>query len=195
MEFLGDSVLHFLITKVLYDRYPESNEGFLTRLRTKLVSGETLSGFAQSLGLDRFVLMNQRAYAQNWNSNPRILEDVFEALLGAMYLDRGLPHCRRFVERMLDRHISWEDIIIDNNHKDQLMRVCQHNGWNMPSYEIVTVDGPEHSKLYHIQVHVNERPCVGRGCHTNKRKAEQHAAKEAIEYLKLSVPISAAALE
>jgi len=185
-------VLNFLVTKVLYDRYPQSNEGLLTRLRTKLVSGEMLASFARSLGLERYVLMNERAYSRSWNLNARILEDVFESLVGAMYLDRGLPHCRRFVERILQTYVCWDEVLVDNNHKDRLMRVCQQKGWSMPCYEIVKVEGPDHSKKYHIQVHVNEHTCVGHGCNTNKRKAEQSAAKEAICSLNLVVPPSAA---
>lgn len=192
LEFLGDSVLNFIITKMLFDRFPRSNEGFLTRVRTKLVSGDTLAKIASDLGLHKFVIMNTRAYTQHWNTNKRILEDVFESLVGAMYLDRGMPYCRRFIERVLTEYISWEDIIEDTNHKDQLMRVCQRNGWKMPCYEIIGVNGPDHRKSYHIHVHVNDQQQVGQGVHANKRKAEQMAAKSAIRMLRLNVPNSAA---
>tara|TARA_B000000477_G_scaffold118787_1_gene118592 strand:- start:30 stop:746 length:717 start_codon:yes stop_codon:yes gene_type:complete len=192
LEFLGDSVLNFIVTRMIFDRYPNSNEGFMTRIRTKLVSGDNLSRISRDMGLSNFVIMNNRAYTQNWNSNKRILEDVFESLVGAMYMDRGMPHCRRFLERVLSKYISWEDIIQDTNHKDQLMRVCQRNGWKMPVYEINNVNGPDHRKCYHIDVHVNDYFAVGQGVHANKRKAEQLAAKSAIELLNLSVPKSAA---
>lgn len=192
LEFLGDSVLNFLITKMLFDRYPTSNEGFLTRVRTKLVSGDTLSKIAKDLKLDEFVIMNNRAYTQNWNTNKRIMEDVFESLVGAMYMDRGMSHCRKFIERVLSKYISWEDIIEDTNHKDQLMRVCQRNGWKMPLYEINDINGPDHRKCYNIHVHVNDQKSVGEGVHANKRKAEQLAAQAAIKMLQLTIPDSAA---
>lgn len=192
-EFLGDSVLNFVVTKLLYDRYPTSNEGFLTRIRTKLVSGDYLARLSTHLGLDRFVIMSARAYTQHWHKNRRILEDVFEALVGAIYLDRGLPYCRRFIERLFDKYVDWTQILEDTNHKDQLMRACQRKGWKTPIYEVFqTHETDKREKTYDIQVHVSEHLCVGRGVHTNKRKAEQLAAKNAIEVLHLSVPQSSA---
>src|SRR5210317_198533 len=96
LEFMGDSVLGFVITKFLFDQYKDRQEGFLTKARTKLVRGETLANIARKLNLDRWVLMDDKGMRNGWNKNTKVLEDVFEALLGAIYLDIGLIHAKTF---------------------------------------------------------------------------------------------------
>jgi ribonuclease-3 len=85
LEFIGDSVLGFVITKFLFDRHESKQEGFLTKARTKLVRGETLAKIATKLGLEKLVIMDEKGMRNGWNNNPKILEDVFEALIGAIY--------------------------------------------------------------------------------------------------------------
>jgi len=189
LEFLGDSVVNFVVTKYLFERYPRSAEGFLTRIRTKIVSGESLALLSEHLQLPSFVLMNTRALQQNWNKNDRIMEDIFESIVGAMYLDKGLPCCRQFMIKVLDTYVNWEDILQDTNHKDMLMRICQRKGWPMPLYVIENTCGPDHKKIFNIHVLVNEI-VRGQGKHGNKRKAEQLAAQEAIVDLDVEVPKS-----
>jgi ribonuclease-3 len=107
LEFLGDSVVNFIVTRYLFERYPTSAEGFLTRIRTKLVSGASLSIMSEALQLPSFALMNSRALQQNWQNNDRIMEDLFESIVGAMYLDKGfsppvmsVPHLQDIVLRI-----------------------------------------------------------------------------------------------
>ena len=90
LEFMGDSVLGFIITRHLFDKYEKEQEGFLTKARTKMVRGKTLCEIATQLGLDSWILMDDKGIRNNWNTNPNILEDVFEALVGAIYLDLGM---------------------------------------------------------------------------------------------------------
>ena len=94
LEFIGDSVLGFVITKFLFDRYESRQEGFLTKARTKLVRGETLAKIANTLNLNELVIMDEKGMRNQWNNNPKILEDVFEALIGAIYMDIGLIHAK-----------------------------------------------------------------------------------------------------
>ena len=89
LEFMGDSVLGFVITKFLFDQYKDRQEGFLTKARTKLVRGETLAEIARKLNLDKWILMDDKGMRNGWNKNTKVLEDVFEALLGAIYMDIG----------------------------------------------------------------------------------------------------------
>jgi ribonuclease-3 len=90
LEFIGDSVLGFVITKFLFDQYENKQEGFLTKARTKLVRGETLANIASKLELYKWVQMDEKGMRNGWNKNPKILEDVFESLVGAIYMDLGL---------------------------------------------------------------------------------------------------------
>src|SRR5210317_1677879 len=122
LEFMGDSVLGFIITKFLFDRYESRQEGFLTKARTKLVRSETLADIALKMGLNNMVLMDEKGMRNNWNNNPKILEDVFEALVGAIYMDLGLLHAKEFVLRIYNNpnFIDLNAIMVDDNFKDHL---------------------------------------------------------------------------
>ena len=97
LEFMGDSVLGFIITKFLFDRFEDRQEGFLTKARTKLVRGKTLCEIAERLQLHAWILMDDKGIRNGWNTNANILEDVFEALVGAIYMDLGIIHAKTFV--------------------------------------------------------------------------------------------------
>src|SRR6056300_84126 len=144
LEFIGDSVLGFVITKYLYDRYEEKQEGFLTKARTQLVRGETLGGIANKLGLHEHVLMDEKGMRNGWNTNPKILEDVFEALIGAIYMDLGLLHAKQFVLSIYENPqlVDMKSIMVDNNYKDHLMRYTQSNSLPLPEYRVTSqIDG------------------------------------------------------
>ena len=182
LEFIGDSVLGFVITKFLFDRYESEQEGFLTKARTKLVRGETLASIATKLELFRWVLMDEKGIRNGWNRNTKVLEDTFEAFIGAIYMDLGLVHAKRFIldifmdEKMIDMNC----IMVDDNFKDQLMRYCQSNKFELPKYEINShVDG-----IFEISAVVNGE-VMGIGRAKNKKQAEQSAAQLVIKALKL----------
>jgi ribonuclease-3 len=173
LEFMGDSVLGFIITKFLFDRYEERQEGFLTKARTKLVRSETLADIALKLGLNDIVLMDEKGMRNGWNNNPKILEDVFEALVGAIYMDLGLLHAKQFILRIYQdpKYVDLNSIMIDDNFKDHLMRHCQVNGWELPEYRVVAhEDG-----IFFIDAIVNNED-VARGYAKSKKQAEQNAA-------------------
>ena len=174
LEFIGDSVLGFVITKYLYDRYEEKQEGFLTKARTQLVRGETLAGIANKLGLHTHVLMDEKGMRNGWNTNPKILEDVFEALIGAIYMDLGLLHAKQFVLSIYENPqlVDMKSIMVDNNYKDHLMRYTQSNSLPLPDYRVTTqIDG-----IFTVDVFV-DNVFLGRGYAKSKKHAEQNAAK------------------
>jgi len=133
LEFIGDSVLGFVITKFLFDRYESKQEGFLTKARTKLVRGETLAKIANTLNLNELVIMDEKGMRNQWNNNPKILEDVFEALIGAIYMDIGLIHAKEFILRIYQdpEIVDMNSIMVDDNYKDHLMRHCQVNNLSL----------------------------------------------------------------
>ena len=136
LEFMGDSVLGFVITKWLFDKFEDKQEGFLTKARTKLVRSETLASIALKLGLNKLVLMDEKGMRNEWNNNPKILEDVFEALVGAIYMDCGLLHAKQFILGIYENpeFIDLNCIMVDDNFKDHLMRYCQTNSFELPEY-------------------------------------------------------------
>ena len=174
LEFIGDSVLGFVVTKWLFDRYESQQEGFLTKARTKLVRGETLAAIARKLQLHDMILMDEKGMRNKWNNNTKILEDVFEALCGAIYMDLGLLHTKEFILRIYEdpAFVDMQCLLVDDNFKDHLMRYCQTNNYPLPEYRIA-----DHTEgVFVIDAYVKDR-FLGRGWAKSKKQAEQNAAR------------------
>jgi ribonuclease-3 len=169
LEFMGDSVLGFIITKHLFDLHEKEQEGFLTKARTKMVRGKTLCEISHVLGLDKLILMDEKGERNGWNTNEHIMEDVFEALVGAIYLDLGMVHAKKFV---LESFTKVETSLIDDNWKDQLMRWCQALKYPLPDYQVA---GQMNGQFF-ISVFVDGLNC-GSGFASTKKQAEQNAAQ------------------
>ncbi len=182
LEFMGDSVLGFIITKMLFDKYENLQEGFLTKARTKLVRGATLAHIARHMGLENWVLMDDKGCRNGWTSNDKILEDVFEALVGAIYMDLGLLYAKRFVLDIYSNPtiINMDQIMVDDNFKDQLMRYCQQSKIPLPVYTVENHD----SKIFNVSVMVRDA-VVGMGSASTKKQAEQNSAYNALKNLNI----------
>ena len=180
LEFIGDSVLNLIIARLLYDKYPSENEGFMTKLRTRIVSGQCLSEIARLMELHNHVRMNEKALKQGWNKNNRILEDVFEAIIGAVYLDLGLEMATTYVQSKLTKYVDFNDVLKDSNYKDILMRYTQNSNLKLPLYAVTNENGPNHNKQFIVNVYINENG-IGEGIAKNKKQAEQLAAKNALQ--------------
>jgi len=181
LEFLGDAVLGFIVGRYLYETYPDANEGFLTQMRTKLVSGKALSGIAQRMGLGNLVLMSPKALRSGFNTNPRILEDVLESLIGAVFLDAGMVAARSFVLEIIRRHIDAESLTKNTNYKDTLMQHCQSLAQPLPVYDAFPGQGGG------FGVVASACGVQGYGEGTTKRAAEQLAARGVL--VNLGVPV------
>lgn len=182
LEFIGDSVLNLIVAKYLFETYPTEDEGFMTKLRTRIVSGTCLSQIARKMGIQNHIRMNEKAMRQRWNENKRILEDALEALIGAIYLDLGLYYAKTFVLRQLETHVDESDVMMDTNYKDMLMRYTQTNGVSLPVYQLREEDGPNHNKMFVMNVCIDGN-MLGEGIANNKKQAEQNAAKKALQCL------------
>lgn len=169
LEFMGDSVLGFVITKHLFDLHEKEQEGFMTKARTKMVRGKTLCEISKVLGLDNLILMDEKGERNGWNTNEHIMEDVFEALVGAVYLDLGMVHAKKFV---LDAFSKVQTSLVDDNYKDQLMRWCQALKYPLPEYKVM---GNTNGQFF-ITVVVDGLEC-GSGFAQTKKQAEQNAAE------------------
>ena len=180
LEFMGDSVLGFVITKMLFDKYEERQEGFLTKVRTKMVRGNTLAGIALKLSLDKWILMDDKGIRNGWNTNEKILEDALEALIGAIYLDLGLIHAKKFILQIYSNTsmVDMESLMVDDNYKDRLMRYCQQIKIDLPQYPIDF----HNNGMFGVSVIVDGHT-VASGSAKNKKQAEQNAAQDAIRLL------------
>ena len=182
-EFLGDSVLNLVVAKYLFNKLPNSHEGNLTKIRTKLVNGKTLSMFATKLELSKFLILNYKVENINGRNNNRILEDIFESLICSIYLDLGFNYAEKFVLNLIEKHIDFDELLIDDNYKDILLRFCQNKFGTTPNYKITETSGPPHNRTFKISCYIQELEYkYGKG--KNKKDAEQVAARETLKYFK-----------
>ena len=183
-EFLGDSVLSLVVAKYLFNKYPNEHEGYLTKIRTKLVNGKTLSFLAEKLNLGKFLILNTKVENINGRTNKRILEDIFEALICAIYLDLGFDYAEKFIISTINKFINFDELLIDNNYKDILLRYCQNKYSTTPTYELIESYGPPHNKTFKIVCLINGKKHKY-GIGKNKKDAEQISAQETINELNI----------
>ena len=182
-EFLGDSVLNLVVANYVFNKYKNSHEGHLTKIRTKLVNGKTLAEFAIKLNLNKFIILNYKVENINGRNNHRILEDIFESLICSIYLDLGFNHAEKFILSLIEKHIDFEALLIDNNYKDILLRFCQNKFGTTPIYNVIETTGPPHNRTFKIICVIqNVEYKWGRG--KNKKDSEQLAAKETLIFFK-----------
>lgn len=180
LEYLGDSVLNLIIGEYLFAKFPNEAEGFLTKVRAKMVNRDALNIAAEKIHLADFLLLSSNI-SQNVISNSKsILSDAFEALIGAIYLDTGLEACTRFIIRVIaDPMLEEGEHLIDENYKSQLLEFAQAKKLSTPVYETVEEEGPHHARVFTIEVIIgNIKYGEGRGM--SKKSAEQNAAKSAL---------------
>lgn len=164
LEFLGDSVLNLIVGEYLYDTFQDKDEGFLTKLRTKIVRSDKLSEFAEKLGFRKFLLISSHleriTTANQGRNNPRLMEDVFEGFLGALYKDQGLYsngfNCARlFIRSVMKKYINLKTLIcVNDNFKDSLLRYYQTQGWVHPVYHLIK---NENNKCFTVAVSLDKQ--------------------------------------
>lgn len=183
-EFLGDSVLNLIIAKFIFHKYPDKEEGYLTRIRTKLVNGKTLAYLAKKINLNQFLIISKNVESINGRNNDRILEDIFEAFLCSIHTDLGYKYAENFVLRLINEHIDFNFLEEDNNYKDILLRKCQQSLQINPEYELISTTGPAHKKVFTSIVIINgTRYSTGMG--NTKKESEQNASKNTLEIIRL----------
>jgi ribonuclease-3 len=185
LEFLGDAVLDFVVGAWVYNHFPEMQEGDLTRMRSALVRTDTLAEFARRLDLGPALRLGRGELASGGRQRDNLLCATFEAVIGAMYLDMGVPAVETFVEPLLtdvsSKVISQEEIY---DPKSTLQEWTQSNKLGTPRYITVASSGPDHARVFIVEVQVNGK-AYGRGEGTSKQAAAQAAAQAALESLSL----------
>lgn len=183
LEFLGDSVLGLVVSEALYRRHGEREEGDLTKMKARLVCGATLGRVARNLGLGDHVLMSKGEEATGGRARASILADVVEAILGAIYLDGGPDAARAAVRRwILDRPDLLPRGTRLGNDKSRLQEVVQGRMKAPPQYRVLSVTGPDHERVFHVEVRVGG-VSLGEGRGASKKAAEQVAAGRALTRL------------
>lgn len=183
LEFLGDSVLGFVIAHFVFETFPDRDEGFLTRLRSKLVNTRALADRAGRIGIGELVLLSENAEQDRGRANENILADAYEALVGALFLDQGIEAATRFVHRTALEGIDLENLAgREDNHKSRLLEHSQARGWPQPSYRVLLEEGPGHERTFTVEAVVRGQG-IATGRAGSKKQAEQLAAAAALDAL------------
>ena len=182
LEFLGDAVLGCVVAELLFKKYPYQEEGFLTEMRSKIVSRSNLNQLAKKMGLDELIEFDNRVvnYPAKQGS---LLGDAFEALIGAVYLDKGYKFTQNFLlNHIIKPHVDINTLeLTETNFKSKVIEWCQHHGKDI-TFELVANAEGDSAKLFTIQVAVDGEHC-GTGRDYNKKNAEKLAAEKACEAL------------
>jgi ribonuclease-3 len=179
LEFLGDSVLGVVCASLLYEKYPDKSEGELAKIKSVAVSEDILSGIARLLQLDTLLILGKGEELTGGRTKKALLADAMEALIGALYLDSGYKAAFDFVSRYLVPEIDRvRDTGLYRDYKSLLQELCQQYYRTYPDYRLVKQSGPEHDRMFWVEVGVNGRQ-YGPGMGRNKKSAEQEAARMA----------------
>lgn len=184
LEFLGDAVLDLIVTDLLMQKFPQDNEGSLSKKRASLVNESTLAMFSQKIGLPEKMLFGKGEQQTGGDKKPRLQASAFEALIGAIYLDGGFQQAKSLIEVVIIDEIekmalgSFEDF--HNDYKTRLQEIIQSEGKSSPLYKIISETGPSHEKIFEVEISMTNYPPV-RATGKSKKNAEQAAAKIALK--------------
>jgi len=181
LEFLGDSVLNLIIGEYLFNKFPQEEEGFLTKVRAKMVNRNALSLVADNLNMGELLIISSSVPKSITHNSKSMLSDALEALIGAIYLDKGIDTCKKFIQtNILEPALKNGEHLVDENYKSQLLEYAQANKLAIPVYQIVSEEGPHHDKTFIAEVIIGEK-VLGEGKGKSKKEAEQNAAQVALK--------------
>ena len=184
LEFLGDSVLSFLIANELYKRFPRIDEGDLSRLRAQLVKESSLSTIATSMGLGDFIRLGEGELKSAGWRRPSILADTFESIIGAIYLDGGIEPAHTFILRFFETQLNEMDPkLIQKDPKTLLQELLQSKKSDLPIYTVVSIEGEAHSQTFTIECSIKKLNIKTQGVGNSRRIAEQEAASKAYQLM------------
>ena len=178
LEFVGDAVVGLLVAEYLYNLYPDADEGKLTKMRINIVSTKGLNHLATKLNLDEFIIMNNKGMKNEWNKNPKIMENAFEAFMGALYIDIGIDQTRRVLTNLIEEVMDDEYITHDGNYKDILSKT------NKSIEYIYQEAGTGHTKCFIVKASIDGL-VISEGFGTTKKDAEQSVARRVLMCMQL----------
>lgn len=182
LEFLGDSVLSIVVADYLYKEFSSLPEGELTKLRASLVCEKSLCEFSRELEIGKFLRLGKGEDKGGGRERNSILADAFEAVLAAMYLDGGMEVARKHVMRFILKELKHTDDEVFKDYKTALQEIIQRNPEESVTYYLTGESGPDHDKVFDVEVRLNSN-VIGRGKGKSKKRAEQMAAKQALELM------------
>lgn len=182
LEFLGDAALELIISEYLFKKYPTKPEGELTNLRSLLVNSKILSQAALALDLQKYIKADKGLNLHSPATRQNLLSSTLEAIIGAIYLDGGIPPTAKFIQQSLISRQEKDIALAQYNYKGQLIEYCQKKELGQPDFQIEKIEGPDHAPQYTIAVYIQQK-LAGEGKGSTKRVAEQQAAEIAFKDL------------
>ncbi len=182
LEFLGDSVLSVIVADYLFKNFKTIPEGELTKLRASLVCEKSLCSFSREINLGEHLLLGHGEEKGGGRERDSILADAFEAVLAAIYLDGGMESAREYVLRFVKSELVNKNDEVFKDYKTALQEIIQRNPEESVTYTLKSESGPDHDKVFEVEVHLNSN-VIGVGKGKNKKQAEQRAAKQALELM------------
>ncbi len=184
LEFFGDSALGFVITKYLFNRFPDATEGDLSKMKASLVSKPTLFRVAKKISLGSFIILGRGEDLNGGREKPSLLADTLEALIAAVYFDGDFESMQRVVLALYSEELNLLDCGLESeDYKSQLQVFCQKKFSLIPTYHLRDLSGPDHRLKFEVEVYLKEKR-RGVGVGMTKKEAERQAAKEALEHLR-----------
>ncbi len=182
LEFLGDSVLSIVVSEYIYKKFKNLPEGELTKLRASLVCEKSLCQFSRELEIGKYLRLGKGEEKGGGRERDSILADAFEAVLAAIYIDGGFEVAKNYVMRFITDELKHTDDEVFKDYKTALQEIIQRNPEETVSYILTGESGPDHDKLFEVEVRLNSN-IIGKGVGKNKKQAEQFAAKEALHLM------------
>lgn len=181
LEFLGDSILSFVVSEYLFNKYPQFDEGILTNLRSLLVNTKNLASLSKELDLGSLLKLSKGEEESRGRENQSLLADSYEALIGALFVDQGIEAAKQFI---IERVLPKAEVLVQKKSlkdpKSLLQEKVQAKKLNSPLYKVLAESGPAHAKSFEVGVFVNNK-MIGKGVGRSKQEAEEMAATEALE--------------
>jgi len=180
LEFLGDAVLEYVVSSFLYKELADKEEGFLTALRANIVNTKNLSEFADSMKMGEELYLSKGEEASGGRTNPSLLADTVESIIGAIYIDRGLKAAEEFIHKNLLTDLDKKLAEPLKDPKSRFQEGVQAKGYPTPKYRVVNEEGPDHAKEFTVEVTVDKK-VIAQGKGNSKSAAEQDAAERALD--------------
>jgi ribonuclease-3 len=209
LEFLGDSLIGMIVANYLYNRFPDQNEGFLSKIRTKIVNGRMLGYLSDKIGFPKFAIISKQVEETGGRNNFKIMEDIFEAFIGALFLDfqtendkvqlpnninispftgAGYFIVESFIIYIIENYIDFCELIrLKNNYKDMLVSYMTHNLQDIPKFYEVKVTIKDNIRIFTYCIKDRNNAIIATSTGTNKKEAENNTAKEALIYYNVDI--------
>lgn len=205
LEFLGDSLLGMIIAGYLYERYPDQNEGFLSKMRTKLVNGKMLGFLSDKVGFTKYAIISKQVEETNGRNNYKIMEDIFEAFLGALFLDfqieeninfsncvvhsgNGYYIVQKMIIYIIENYLDISELVLSrNNYKDMLVSYMQHHIQDQPKFFEINVVTKDNNKVFTYCIKDKNNNILGTAKGATKKEAENNVSLEVLKYYNVQI--------